>query len=375
MLTDTTDSDWDDDRDRRGAEGLPEPAPQLEPPPQPRPAPQPEPGSFARRAATSSAAPPPSFNEPSQSATGTYYPGFGHVEEEDAATVRYSSFDDHDSGYAHGDYEEPPPTEEVPSAVLQDVSQAYNAPMNVPEPPPIPGILDRFTPVGAPNRGAVEPRPSYLADTPPPPLETDRRMPRPQPRTPPEESRRRSLLPLLLGALVFLVGAGALVLLLVFLSAPGSEPVVPPTPAGVEPVQPDDGDAVEGRGGVKVKVQQGLRSDDDPPEPSPEPEPAPEPEPEPVAPNRTAPAPPPPRPAPPPVTAPAVQSLGTISIRSNRKALIYMDGAAIGLTPKSIKAAVGTRSISAMLPGQPQSKQTKSVDVVGGKTKPVSFTF
>ncbi|MBT3221323.1 MAG: hypothetical protein HN348_19750, partial [Proteobacteria bacterium] len=39
-----------------------------------------------------------------------------------------------------------PPTEEFPTPVMEDLAAPHSAPMNVPEPPPIPGILDRYTP-------------------------------------------------------------------------------------------------------------------------------------------------------------------------------------------------------------------------------------
>lgn len=42
-----------------------------------------------------------------------------------------------------------PPTEDQPSHLPEDLASLYQAPMNVPEPPPIPGILDRFTPAPA----------------------------------------------------------------------------------------------------------------------------------------------------------------------------------------------------------------------------------
>ncbi|MCA9572239.1 MAG: hypothetical protein KC656_30580, partial [Myxococcales bacterium] len=152
MRSDTTDSSWDDERDSRTSReaSMPEPLPELPPDPSYyEPAPQ---------AAAASKPNVPSFHEDAggDNTTGTYYPGFGVIEEEEeAATVRYSSAFDDDvrTAVAYSEYDDgPPPTDEVPSAVLQDVSQSYAAPMHVPEPPPIPGILDRFTPAGAAQR-------------------------------------------------------------------------------------------------------------------------------------------------------------------------------------------------------------------------------
>jgi hypothetical protein len=51
-----------------------------------------------------------------------------------------------------------PPTEDQPSHLPEDLASLYQAPMNVPEPPPIPGILDRYTP--APARHTEGRRPS-----------------------------------------------------------------------------------------------------------------------------------------------------------------------------------------------------------------------
>lgn len=55
--------------------------------------------------------------------------------------------------------------------------------------------------------------------------------------------------------------------------------------------------------------------------------------------------------------------------------MVYVDGKAIGFTPRTYKAPVGPLSVSAMIPRQPQSKQTQEVSVRGGATKTVDFTF
>lgn len=400
-IGDTTDSGWDDARDSKTAirEDL-EPPPDLAPPPAPppvtrraesqdrfrpnpptpqpprkpaesprTPAPTPRPGGQGAQAPSFDDAPKP-FGSTDQG-TGTYYPGFGVVEEE-AATVPYSSAfssDFDEASFADMDAP-PPPTDEVPSAVLQDVSQSYAAPMNVPEPPPIPGLLDRFTPVGAPSRAQHDPdRPSYLADDEPPKPPPMKLRPTPTRNLEEddEEPRRGSPVPFLIGGALFFGGA-VLLLVLVFVlllqnNTPDAGPVTPPVPAQVEPVTP-------GPDAIDVPVKDDLKDPEPAPVPAPEPEPAPTP-----APVRPAPERPRPQPAPAPVAPAPAEARGTLSIRSNRMALVYVDGRALGLTPKTVKEPAGTRTISAMLPGQPQSKQTKSVKVVGGRTATVEFTF
>ncbi|HHO49991.1 MAG TPA: hypothetical protein ENK18_03760 [Deltaproteobacteria bacterium] len=119
------------------------------------------------------------------------------------------------------------------------------------------------------------------------------------------------------------------------------------------------------------------RSDRDPSRPAvaprngpvvsePEPEPAPEPAPVVEAPKPTR------RPPPKPVAAAA----GTLKIRSNRKVLVYVNGEALGYTPQDFPASPGQYTISAMVPGQPKTRQTHSATLgKDGTTVPVQFTF
>ena len=303
---------------------------------------------------------------------------------EEAATVEYV---DHGPGPLDDayDYDDAPPTEEVPNAVLQDISQPYSAPMHVPEPPPIPGIFDRFTPAGAQPRGRakIERRPSYIAATPTPPpmlrsLEEAAKPPPIQPRIRPDESLEpeRGKAPLV--AFVFVV---VLCLILVVLLAAitmwysnqvgndGTISVEVPTPTPVEQPLPTPEPELE-----------------EPVEPDPEPvAPTPTPTPEPVRPSPVAPSPEPARPqpvrptptpaAPDPEPAPSPAALGTVQINSNRRVMVYVDGKAIGFTPRTYKAPAGPLSVSAMIPRQPQSKQTQEVSVRGGATKTIDFTF
>ena len=64
-----------------------------------------------------------------------------------------------------------------------------------------------------------------------------------------------------------------------------------------------------------------------------------------------------------------------MQINSNRRVMVYVDGKAIGFTPRTYKAPAGPLSVSAMIPRQPQSKQTQEVSVRGGATKTIDFTF
>jgi len=356
----------------------PEPAPPPAPAPPPEPVVPPEPAD------------PPSFDmfEPGpteEASTELYAPVEGAAEDVPA------SLDDGVGFGAMGNFDDaPPPTDEVPSAVLQDVSQPYTAPMNVPEPPPIPGILDRFTPAGAQQRTSTskrqDQRPSYIDDTPPPAPQLVRRdTPPPKVRTQRDSGSGGSPIPLVLGLGAIVVGALALGMFGLFAIGVGGTVAT----SGTDEGSPSE---LEGRSGIKVKVQDGLRSgtegedpepvpapaEPDPVEPAPTPDPAPAPEPEPSAPQPQVDPRPRPTPRPAPAPAPveeAAAGRGTLRIRSNRKVLIYVDGKAVGYTPKSYKAEPGSRTVSAMLPGQPQSKQTQTLTLKPGATQSVEFTF
>ena len=57
--------------------------------------------------------------------------------------------------------------------------------------------------------------------------------------------------------------------------------------------------------------------------------------------------------------------------------LVYVNGQAIGYTPQDHTVSPGsTYTVSAMVPGQPNTKQTRDAPVsAGGTTVPVDFTF
>ena len=56
--------------------------------------------------------------------------------------------------------------------------------------------------------------------------------------------------------------------------------------------------------------------------------------------------------------------------------LVYVNGQAIGYTPQDYKVDPGTFSVSAMVPGQPATKQTRDASVSqAASTVAVDFTF
>ncbi len=302
---------------------------------------------------------------------------------------------------AHGSHQDfdagPPPTEEVPAGVMEDVGVSYNAPMNVPEPPPIPGILDRFTPppverqVGAvggeapvfEDPGYSQPtvqdgsqafggRPSYL-DTPGP----SDRAPEPvaKSKKPPtrdydddDDDVGGGGIPmgpvLILAAALFLgvVVVGGLGVVVIGLGA-GSTQVNTSDDGGEPDVEP----GVELRNDMRQKP--GLIGVE--PEPEPDPEPSPSPSPAPVP----APAPTRPAPAPKPAPAPAASTKSVLKVRSNRRVLIYVDDRAVGYAPQDVETTPGSHTVSAMIAGRPASKRTESVSVSEGGTASVDFTF
>jgi hypothetical protein len=335
---------------------------------------------------------PPSFDDPDMAETPTE-----RFDPEQGPDLSTRKADGEGFGSIGSFDDMPPPTDEVPSAVLQDVSQPYTAPMNVPEPPPLPGILDRFTPPGAQQRVSAnrkEQRPSYIAETPPPPPLMENRAEAAvgarrvkQPVGKKTESGGLGG-PVLIGIVLF-VALGA-VLAVIALFAVGS------LGGGTTGTDPKS-DTLTGPAGISVPVRDGLNEEEPEPLVEPEPEPGtdgedpepdpegegteePEPEPEPAAapvPAEPRPVRPQPRPQPDPepVADPAAAEMGTLKIKSNRNVLIYVDGKAVGYTPQSYKAEPGTRTVSAMLPGRPESKETKTVELKPGATLPVNFTF
>jgi len=98
--------------------------------------------------------------------------------------------------------------------------------------------------------------------------------------------------------------------------------------------------------------------------------------PDPVPDPRPTVAPPPaPNPRPVPQATPKAVK-GTLKIRSNRRVLVYVNGAAVGYTPQDYTVTPGDHTVTAMVPGQPNSKQTiEKRAVASGGVVAVEFTF
>ena len=284
-------------------------------------------------------------------------------------------------------FSDEPPTEEHPSAVYEDRSPRYSAPMNVPEPPPIPGMYQGSAPpapapaasgksfgappaapAAAPNAGAAN-RPSYLPpETPKRPMQRSP-TPRPAQRTgsaDDDEPEKGGGLPI-----VPIIGFAAIVLLFVVVALGalmygGSGPTLPPPPQKVDlpPPPPAEVPAVPPEGGTPT--------DNVPPLPPVAPVPPSE---VPVAPKE--------------IKAPAVPkdakkdvkvvkspvAKGTLKVRSNRRVLVKINGQPKDYTPLDLPTDSGKYTISAALPGKPDSEQTFTVDLKPGVIEPVNFTF
>ena len=314
----------------------------------------------------------------------------------------------------YGDYGEfdsgPPPTEEVPSSVMEDVGTAYNAPMNVPEPPPIPGILDRFTPPPVertgggggyskpkPPSGGPSGVPDYLAG-----MEDDSGDDDFLPEPPGRKNKKKLVAPPPkasydrddddvgrgppIGLLLAVLGVGCIAVVAVIgvifvaLSAGGGGGT-----AG--------GEKKEGPLEVRQDMNQepGLIGVEPRPEPKPDPaaptnpepetpEPAPDtpaPKPEPAAPTpRPQPSEPRPQPRPAPAAPKPTASVGTLKVDANRRVIIRVNGQPKGFTPQRLELPPGTYEVSAAMPGQADTEKKKTVTISApGTTVGVDFAF
>ncbi len=320
-------------------------------------------------------------------------------------------------GGGFDDLEEiPPPTEEGLPGVMEDVSQTYSSPYSIPEPPPIPGIVDRFTPPPAARSelGGRRNKPDYLDDTPGgagprfEPSEAPKKKGGPPKKVADDDeeagpSRGPLILVLGLGAVGVLAMALVLAAVLIGLTSGGGDDAA----SGLAPEQEIRSSGVEVRDNVHRQPEligvapeaaepvplppdiAGVApADGATPAPTAAPTsvvpgsqpgssgPAPAPAPAPQAPKPVAAPPPAPRPAPAPAPAAATQSQGVLKIRANRRAVVYVNDQAVGFTPLDHKVPPGTFTVSAMLPGQPGSRQERSATVnAGGGVAPVDFLF
>jgi hypothetical protein len=274
------------------------------------------------------------------------------------------------------------PPDDAPAQVMEDVGQPYTTPFWVPDPPPIPGIVDRFTPPPAQRTeiGSRRKKPDYLAETPSVP---GRYQPTPAPlsrrplsrgqepaggkRT--EGGARRSGTSVWLAVLSFLfaligisafVGAAGLTLLLPREVVEGEGTEQPaPAPGQVAPAAPGPSEVPEPTDGTAS------------PEPAPDtPAPTQDPSegtapgvPAPVAPTKAK-------------AAQAAPASPKLHVKSNRRALLYVDNEIVGYAPQVLPIEVGEHRVRAMMPGQPNSEQAKTVRVDPASTDiRIEFTF
>lgn len=260
----------------------------------------------------------------------------------------------------------PPPTDEMPTPVLEDLANVYTPPMDLHEPPPIEGLVDRFTPVSVER--AVDGRPSYQAT----PVDE---LPEERPVLPPpvlpftetgddveeegEEEGKRGLswlVPVVAAAVVLALFAVVAVIAIPHLRGVGE----PREAAATVTVQPGPrASDPENRGNPYASGADPLVT----PEAS---------EPPAMSAARTdtkvkaSPLPPPPA---------AAMVNGTLKIRSNRRVLVKVNGQPRDYSPVDLPVPSGNYLITVSLPGRPDTEQTREVELEPGSVHPVNFTF
>lgn len=303
-------------------------------------------------------------------------------------------------------FSEEPPTEEQPSAVYENRSTSQAAPMNVPAAGAIPGLGGRKTfgaapagdsyvtsgppEVGAPSgksfgsapAAGASSRPSYLPPETPkkPPVRGASPPPAPsRPMAPvdDDEDEEKSGPPMMVlagGFIVIVMGVVVLGLVVmigtgVFSAAPPVPPppavvVLPPPPLVVAPAVVGDTDVppiaaeppVVGSTAPPIAVE---ATKVPPPET-----------------KAVAKVPPPDKPKDvKKVTKSPAGAKGTLKIRSNRRVLVKVNGQPKDYTPLDLPADAGAYTISAALPGKPDSEQSFSIDLKSGVTEAVNFSF
>lgn len=273
---------------------------------------------------------------------------------------------------------ERPPTEEVRDSMMEDLSHVYDAPMSVPEPPPVPGIVDRYTPPPVSRRapgGNARPGfspslPPSSSHTPPPRREpTPTRPVTPAPveesRTPVPDLRRREPIasatpPTSISSMGLAFGGGVLAILLLvslgwllmnMFGGTDDVPVQPIGPGAVE--EPLNGPGLQQGGGL---FDRDADADTDAAAPSASPRPA----------AAAAPA---------AAAGAAAATVGTLVVESNRDVLVSIDGRPYEFTPLELELAPGPYSISAALPSREDSAQTQRVEIEAGERDELFFRF
>lgn len=255
------------------------------------------------------------------------------------------------------------PFDERPAQVMEDVGQPYTTVFTVGDPPPLPGIADRFTPPPSQPTEIGSRRVRAEASASPTPDRKERFEPTPAP-------VRRSAAPRL--------------------AAPSPTPMVVSEPQannrwmwfGIVGI----GSGVVGLVAMAAAVvlvyggSGGAKGDPEEPPVASRPR-APEEEPRPAPEGSANPAAPTPTPRPGAATAPVEvaavpATTATLKVRANRRAIVYLDEQAIGYTPVSYQSSPGKHALSAMMPGQPNSRQAREVTLPApGETIAVEFTF
>lgn len=72
---------------------------------------------------------------------------------------------------------------------------------------------------------------------------------------------------------------------------------------------------------------------------------------------------------------PAEPVVATLRVRSNKRALVWIDDEPTGLTPLELQIDPGRHTVRAMQPGQPDTAQTREVELGGDAEQRIDFKF
>ncbi len=278
-----------------------------------------------------------------------------------------------------GDGDHPPPTEEVPNAVLEDLASVYGAPMDVPDASSIPGLDDRFTPVGGHRRedyGYTATPIDELADEravlPPAMLPFHGDEPERTENTTAREGSSGGFIRLI----AFAVGAIAIggIAVMAFFIWPQVQQLRglddPPVPEAASPtnLQSAPPNAVPAAPPPVEEAPEEAAVDDL--EAEAEAEPA-----APKAARGASSAKTGGSPAGAKAPEAVTPDVGTLKIRSNRRVLVKVNGQPKDYSPLDLPMSSGDYVITAALPGRPDTEQTLTVTLEGGVVEPVNFSF
>lgn len=289
------------------------------------------------------------------------------------------------------DEDRDPPTEEAQAATLEDLASMYRAPMNVPEPPPIPGILDRFTPAPAkPLRsGDSDPQRPDFVPTPPGGAEP-LGIPRPQgmwddlqgsgdgsslsrslgadpASEPPFWQDPTFLVMIIIAILLAVIVLGGALWFFVFNTSgvqSGVQPVPIEMPSVVRPpvdvrqtISPTQLPAVDADDGGDGDADEVEAPEAEAVPAAPAPEPPVQPARRPAAPRATA-------------VAPVADDPGRLQVRATRRTLVYVNGQPVGMSPVDIEKPPGVYTVHIVDKGK---KVEQRVDLESGQERTVDF--